>query len=163
MKRKLAGAAITMLIAGLGAGCGADDKADTSATATSDAPTGPLTKAQFIERGDAICTTAADKIDADGAKLQTAVGKGRKLNQAQLVSFLTRSTVPAYERMVIDLRKLTPPKSDEETIDGFIAAVSGATDAVKASPQTYAKLTTKNPFAEANTRAKAYGFKVCGS
>ena len=169
MKRKLAGAAILMLVAVAGAGCGDDDGgggaegSGVQTVSTPALPTGPLTKAQFIEQGDVICTAAAKRIDAGGAKLQTAAGKSHKLNQAQIVSFLTRTTVPAYEQMVVSLRKLTPPAPDKERIAGFIAAIAGANDAIKANPQTYAKLTTRNPYAEANRRAKAYGFKVCGS
>ena len=71
--------------------------------------------------------------------------------------------MPAYDRMIVGLRNLKPPKGDERRIEAFIASVSGAIDAVKANPRKYAKRTTADPFDDANKRAKTYGFKVCGS
>jgi hypothetical protein len=167
MKRKLAGAAITMLVAGFAAaGCGGDGK-DTSATgattASTTGPTPPLTKAAFIARADATCEAAMKRIDAAGRELQGASTQPRKLSQAQITTFLLQSTVPSYERMLGELRDLTPPKRDEKAIDGFVASLASSIDAIKANPSSYAKLTTANPFADANKRAKSYGMKVCGS
>ena len=172
MKRKLAGAAITMLVAGLAAGCGGDDKDTTTGAATTTAaatpttaaePTPPLTKAAFISRADAVCGAATKRVDAAGAKLQGTAKKPRRLTQAQITTFLKQTTVPSYERMLIDLRNLTPPLRDQRAIDTFVGSLSSAIDAIKANPDTYAKLTTANPFADANKRAKDYGMKVCGS
>ena len=168
MKRKLAGAAITMLVAGLAAGCGGDDKdsdANGAATTTTTAagPTKPLTKAAYIARADTVCEAATTRIDAAGSKLQGSAKNPRKLTQAQIRTFLTQTTVPSYERMLAELRNLTPPKRDKRKIDSFVAELSTAIDAIKANPDTYAKLTTANPFANANQQAKAYGMKVCGS
>jgi hypothetical protein len=166
MKHKLAGAAITMLVAGLAAGCGGGDDNDTTAgaatTTTAAAPTKPLTKAEYIARADAACEAATKRIDAAGTKLQGSAKKPRKLTQAQIRAFLTQSTVPSYERMLSELRNLTPPTRDRPTIDSFVAELSTAIDALKSNPDTYAKLAT-NPFGNANTQAKAYGMKVCGS
>jgi hypothetical protein len=103
------------------------------------------------------------RIDAAGTKLQGASKQPRKLSQAQITTFLLQSTVPSYERMLTELRHLTPPKTDEKAIDGFVASLASSIDAIKANPSSYAKLTTANPFADANKRAKSYGMKVCGS
>jgi hypothetical protein len=161
MKRKLAGAMTTLLVAGLAAGCGGDDGKG-GAGATTGAGTG-LTKAQFIERGDAICAAADKRIEAAGAKLRQSSKKDGTLPVTQVVRFLTRTTMPTYDRMLISLRNLAAPKADEQKVDAFVASVAGAIDAVKANPRKYAKRTTADPFDDANERAKAYGFKVCGS
>ena len=103
------------------------------------------------------------RIDSAGSKLQGSAKKPRKLTQTQITAFLTQTTVPSYERMLAELRNLTPPERDKRTIDSFVGELSTAIDAIKGNPATYAKLTTANPFANANTQAKAYGMKVCGS
>ena len=163
MKRKLAGAMTTLLLAGLAAGCGGGDGSDGSDGASGSSGAAPgLTKAQFIERGDAICAVAAKRIDAAAAKLRQSAKKTGTLPVTRVVRFLTRSSMPAYDRMIIALRNLPPPKGDEPKIDAFVASVAGAIDAVKANPRRYAQRTT-DPFDDANGRAKAYGFKVCGS
>jgi len=164
MKRKLAGAAITMLLAGLAAGCGggSDDDASTSSSGnvTSDEP---LTKAEYIERADAICSVADARIDAAAAKLRAASKDTGTLKRSAVVKFLRDSTLPAYDRMLIGLRDLTPPTGDEAKIDPFIASLSGALDAVKANTEKYAKRTAADPFDAANKRAQDYGMKVCGT
>ena len=159
MKRERACATTVLLLAGLAAGCGGGDK---DAKTAKGAPA-TLTKAQFIERGDAICATADRRIEAAAAKLRAKSRKTGTLPVPQVVTFLTQTTMPAYDRMVIGLRNLSPPKGDEQRIDAFIASVAGAIDAVKANPAKYAKRATPDPFADANRRARAYGFKVCGS
>lgn len=166
MKRKLAGAMTALLLAGLAVGCGGDDGKDRPSGGTDGTGTGAaagLTKAQFIERGDAICAAADKRIDAAATKLRQSSTKTGTLPIEQVVKFLTHSTMPAYERMLIGLRNLSPPKGDEQRIDAFMASVAGAIDAVKANPNKYAKRTTADPFDDANGRAKAYGFRVCGS
>jgi hypothetical protein len=65
--------------------------------------------------------------------------------------------------MLSQLRALTPPKPDETTIDGLIAALAGAIDTAKADPAKYSKNGAADPFDDANARATAYGMKVCGS
>jgi hypothetical protein len=167
MKRKLAGVAITMLLAGLAAGCGGDDGDDAGATVTTSGAgvtgDGPLTKAEFIERADAICSVAETRIEAAAAKLRTASQSSGTLKESAVVKFLRDSTLPAYDRMLIGLRGLTPPAGDEDEIDPFVASLSGALDAVKADTKKYAKRTTADPFDDANKRAQDYGMKVCGS
>jgi hypothetical protein len=167
MTRKLAGAAIAMLLAGLAAGCGGDDGggAGTGAAGTTTTTTagGAATKARFVERADAVCETAAKRLNAAGAKLRPTSKDTPKLSEAQVTRFLTQHTVPSYERMLLGLRDLTPPQRDEKRFDEYLASISRAIEALKAKPGTFARLEGKNPFTDANNRAKAIGFKVCGS
>jgi hypothetical protein len=159
MKRKLAGAAITMLLAGLAAGCGSDgDDADTSTTPT------PLTKAEFIARADRICAATDQQIEREAGKLrETARKAGDQLAVSLVKQFLEKTSLPAYESMLGKLRALTPPKADERTIDGYVAALASAIDTVKADVERYSRSDSPDPFGDANRRAKAYGMKVCGS
>lgn len=163
MTRRLSSAAATLLtIAGLAvAGCGSDDdnKASTSTTPRG----GELTKAQYIAAADKVCKATSDKIAVAATKLREAANKTGTIPVAQVTKFLKETSLPAYEGMLAELRALTPPKQDEKTIDGLIAALAGAIDTAKADPAKYSKNGTADPFDDANTRVIAYGMKVCGS
>lgn len=161
MKRKLAGAAITMLLAGLAAGCGSSDGDDAT---TDPAPTA-LTRAEFIAQADEICTATEQRIERAAVKLRAAARKaGDQLAVPLVTQFLKKTSLPAYEEMLGKLRALTPPVADEKTVDGYIAALASAIDTVKADPVKYSKNTAPgDPFAGANARAKTYGMKVCGA
>jgi hypothetical protein len=163
MKRKLAGAAITMLVvAGLVAGCGGDSGGN-GATTTA-AGGAPLTKAEFIARADAICLATVARIRAGAATLRAEEAKSRRLPPAdQIARFLEKTSLPAYDDMLDKLRDLTPPKRDEKAIDAFVGSLAGAIDTAKADPAKYAKTSARDPFDDANARAKRYGMKACGS
>ncbi|MEY2443067.1 MAG: hypothetical protein QOJ46_2493 [bacterium] len=161
MKRKLAGAAATLLtVAGLAvAGCGSDDnKASTTTT-----PGGAgLTKAQYIAAADKICKATSDKLVVAATKLRKSADKTGTIPIPKVTRFLTQTSLPAYEGMLAELRALAAPKQDEKTIDGIIAALAGAIDTAKAQTEKVAK-NQVDPFDDANARAVAYGMKVCGS
>jgi hypothetical protein len=161
MKRKLAGAVAALLIGGLAAsGCGGDDKT----TSTTPAPGGAeLTKAQYIAAADKVCKQTTDKIAVAATKLRESAKKTGTVPVPQVTRFLTQTSLPAYEDMLAELRTLTPPKQDEKTIDGLIAALAGAIDTAKADPAKYSRNGSPDPFDDANSRAIDYGMKVCGS
>lgn len=160
MKRKLAGAAITMLLAGLAAGCGSDDGEDANTTPAAPA----LSKADFIASADAICTAKDEQIEPAAARLRDAGRRaGGRLAVPLVEQFLEKTSLPAYETMLGKLRALTPPKGDEKTIDGYVAALANAIDTVRADTETYAKNGAPDPFDGANDRARDYGMKVCGA
>jgi hypothetical protein len=164
MKRKLAGVAITMLVAALGgltAGCGGGGKG-TAGTAT--APAGPpLTKAAFITRADAICRRTSATIRSAAAKLRAEAAKTGTVRKDKVAKFLKDSSLPAYDRQLDGLRELTPPKADEQAIDALVASLAGAIDSVKVDPTRYTSRTAVDPFDDFNGRARRYGMKACGS
>lgn len=179
MKRRLAVVAIAMLVAVLAAGCGGDDDdGDAAATATTtngaattsgggddastDAPPS-AGKAQFITRADAICKATESKIGAAATKLRTDGTQSGTLSKDRVATFFTSVSVPAYERMIGQLRDVTPPQGDEQAIDGFVSALAKALSTVKANPKKYASREVADPFATANKRARDLGLKVCGS
>jgi hypothetical protein len=160
MKRKLAGAAITMLVAGLAAGCGGDGGGATTTAAGG----APLTKAQFIARADAICLATVARIRSGAAGMRAEEAKSRRLPPTdQIARFLKDTSLPAYDEMLDKLRDLTPPKRDEKAIDAFVGSLAGAIDTAKADPAKYATPSARDPFDDANARAKRYGMKACGS
>ena len=157
MKRKLAGALITMLAAGLVAGCGDDGNSSTTGQGE------PLAKAEFVKQADAICLATQQKIEKAATRLREAGRKSGTLAVPLVVQFIKNTSLPAYNAMLDKLGALTPPKGDEKAIDGYVAALAGAIDTTKANPVKYSKNNAPDPFDQANAKAKAYGLKVCGS
>lgn len=155
-------ATLTMLLALVAvAGCGGDG--DKVASTTPAGGGAPLTKAQFIAAADRVCKSTTDKIESAATKLRESAEKTGTLPVRQVASFLTKTSLPAYDAMLDDLRGLTPPKDDEKAIDGLIAALAGAIDTAKSDPVKYSKNGSPDPFDDANKRAIDYGMKVCGS
>jgi hypothetical protein len=145
------------------AGCGGDGDGDKGASTTPVNGGAPLTKAQFIASADKLCKATTDKITAAATKLRASAQKTGTLPVREVATFLTKTSLPAYDALLDDLRALTPPKDDEKTIDGLVAALAGAIDTAKSDPVKYSKNGSADPFDDANKRAIAYGMKVCGS
>jgi hypothetical protein len=163
MKRKLAGAAIPMLVALLVGGCGGGGT-DTTTTTSTAAAGAPLTKAELIVRADEICMATVQRIKAGAARIRADEARSRRLApRAQIAKFLKDTSLPAYDDMLGKLRDLTPPKRDEKVIDAWIGSLAGAIDRAKADPARYARASADDPFDDANARAKDYGMRSCGS
>ena len=158
MKRKLAGAAITMVVAALAAGCGGGDDDGTTTTAAE-----PLPKAEFITRADQICGATRQQIQAAATRLRNIGSKSGTLAVPLVAQFIEQTELPAYDAMLDKIRALQAPEQDAKTIDGYVAAVANAIDTVKADPAKYSTNKASDPFADANARARAYGLKVCGA
>jgi hypothetical protein len=152
--------AMTLLALTAVAGCGGDG--DKAATTPSNGGA-PLTKAQFIAAADKVCKATTDRIATAATDLRESAEKTGTIPVSRVASFLTKTSLPAYDAMLKDLRALTPPEDDEKTIDGLIAALAGAIDTAKSDPVKYSKNDTPDPFDDANKRAIDYGMKVCGS
>ena len=159
MKHAATVAMTLALVAIAGCGGGGDDTAST----TPSNGAGPLTKAQFIAAADTICKATTDKIAAAATQLRESAKKTGTLPVRQVASFLTKTSLPAYDAMLVDLNELKPPKEDEKTIDGLIGALAGAIETAKSDPVKYSKNGSPDPFDDANARAIDYGMKVCGS
>jgi hypothetical protein len=154
MKRKLAGAVLTMLVAALAAGCGSDGGG--SAKTTASGP--PLTKAAFVTAADKICARTTAKITTAAATFRVAIAKKTgTLAVPDVVSFYKRTSLPAYNEMLDKLNDLVPPKADQKAIDGYVAALAGGIDTVKADPARFSTKNAPDAFADANNRAKKYG------
>jgi ABC-type glycerol-3-phosphate transport system substrate-binding protein len=155
MKRKLTGAVLTMLVAAFAAGCGSDGGGSAKTTASSGAP---LTKAAFVIAANKICAQTTAKISTAAAKFRDAIAKKTgTLAVPDVVSFYKRTSLPAYDEMLNELNDLVPPKADQKAIDGYVAALAGGIDTVKADPAKFSTQNSPDAFADANARAKKYG------
>lgn len=126
--------------------CGSSDN-------SSDAPT----KAEFITQADAICA----KGDAAIQKAALDQFGANAPNKAQIADFLSTTEIPNIEQQAADLRELTPPSGDEDTIDALLNSLDDGISTIKDDPA--GSISGANPLADANKQAKAYGLKSCGA
>ena len=130
------------------AGCGGDGKKAPS-------------KAEFLRKGNAICAAGNREIDA-GAKKMFGTGNNKRPSASQIKEFATDVALPSVERQVAQLKKLTPPKGDEDKVKEILDAADQGLAKAKQDPSSLAA-ESGGPFERANQLANAYGLRVCGS
>jgi len=147
-----------LAVALAGAGCGGDD--ETAGGGES------LTKAEWIERADAICADAQERIQGLG-------DPGADLSK---LADLTSDAKQILEDEVAAIRDLGAPEGDEDEVEAMLGQVekgAGASDALidaatagdieKLQEITAGDSEFSKASAEADRLASEYGLKECGS
>jgi hypothetical protein len=75
------------------------------------------TKKEFIAQAEAVCRAAERDLDAAGTGLYTGDGVDE-----EEVALVKEKILPIFRRQVDELRELTPPRGDEQTIERALAA-----------------------------------------
>lgn len=118
-----------------------------------------LSKQDFITQADAICKKYDDQITAATQKVDASA------DQKKLVDVLLNDALPAERTEVKELRKLKPPKADrtqiKQLLDSVDAGTAQAEKDLKSNP-TKVFSASYDPYKDAGTKAKAYGFQTCG-
>jgi hypothetical protein len=140
-------------------GCGSSS-GDSSSTAanTSEAKAPPLTKAQFIKRGDAICAKADKEQSAKVAIFVKGHLKAQSSKAAQNQMVLVAG-LPPIQTEWEELAALSPPKHDEAKIEAIVNGIKAAAAKAEEKPESVLEFPT--PFAQVDKLAGKYGFKVC--
>lgn len=156
------------LVAGALAACGSSSGAK-STTATTPAPTG-LTKAEYISRADAICTTG---------KQQAALGKIQSLAfqtptpTAEILRRLRRAAA-VFVTVRDQLAALAPPPADRAALAHWNSQIASFSGMVSTAPDKVARGNTLVELAklagnlavadiEPLTFAKDYGMRGCST
>lgn len=147
--------AIAMAIALVAvAGCGSDDDnggEETQAT---------LTKVEFIEQGDEICTKAEEGSETEAEEFAEENGFDlEKATDEELEEAIATVLVPALNQQAEEIDALGAPEGDEEQIDAIVVALENGTAEVEDDPGL---VLDGAPLKEASQLASDYGFKVCG-
>ncbi len=137
------------------AGCGGGDSTTAGATTTSEAP---LTKAEFIRKGDAICQTGNEASTTEIEEFAKENGFGSEPNKAQFEEVVTEVLVPNLTRQTDELDALVPPTQDEDKIEALISSLRETIAKMEKNPSSL----EENVLAEPIRLENAYGFKVCG-
>ena len=144
IKRYACAAAVALLATG--AGCGGDDEE-------------PLSKAEYINQADAICK----KLSAEGEK-QTEemfkdLGPSEEPSEEQLTSFVEDVLGPNIRRQVDELRELSPPEADEDTVDAIYDELEEGLAKIEEDPKVL--FSKDDPLEPANDAAADYGLEDC--
>src|SRR4051812_47232099 len=102
---------VAILVSGLVlVACGSSDDSTSDTTATA------LSKADFLQQGNAICAKGQKATDQLANQTFT---NGQKPTQAQLQEFTTKAT-PLVQQQIDGLKALGAPTGDEQTVNQIV-------------------------------------------
>jgi hypothetical protein len=136
--------AMGIVVACLIAGCGSG----------SETTSGPLTKVQFIQQANAICTKVAEEKNAALAEWKGEFPGGVKEISVHYNDGLKEVLGPWMEREASELETITPPKQDEAVVDRMIKNLSKAGQTLAAEGE---KALTHSSLPDFQREASAYG------
>lgn len=144
-----------LLVALAVGGCGSGD--------ASAGDSAPLSKAELIKQGDAICRHGYEEIKGQLASYfkQHGVDTRSELTPPVLQGFMLEVVVPSLESQIDRLQKLTPPEKDSSDVAGIIAKFEKAADEGRSDPRTLLD-PYSGTLGEVGALAKKYGFADCG-
>ena len=132
-----------------------------------------LTKAEYIEQGNAICANSNAPIELVFEEVFADVPLDP--TQQQLVEAfvgITAGITPLLEAELVDLRELAAPKEDEDTLEllwddleAVLVEINQlAEDAAAGDQAALDRIDSEedDPFADVDRRAIQYGLTVCG-
>lgn len=144
-------AALTVLVAGCGGGGG-----DESTSGE------PLTKAEFIARGDEICRQGDAAIEEEANEFAEEHGidtnKPSEADEEELVSAVA---APAFRSQAEEIGELTAPRGEDAKVEAMVEALTEGAEELEAEPELL--LESKNPLEKSAKLAQEFGFTVCGS
>jgi hypothetical protein len=142
-----------LLVAGCGGGGGGDN-----ATSSASTSSGPLSKAEYITKGDQICAQGTLVIGQAGREQFGSSQPSRD----QAVQFGQDTVVPSLEDTLTKLRALEPPAGDQAKTAAIYDALEDGLTQLKQDPEMFVESDSGGAFERANQLAQAYGFKQCG-
>jgi hypothetical protein len=128
------------------ASCGGSDSSGTSGT--------PISKADFVEKANALCTKTNENVTT----AQDALGASA--TQEQIISFLTDVVVPAYRDTISEIRGLGFPAGDEALLGGLLDDADKVVSDIAKDPAAILAA-AQSPFTDVNVGFTDYGLTAC--
>lgn len=132
------------------AGCGSSSSSSSSSAAK------PLTKAQFLAQGNAICTQGNKNLEAPEKALGTSP------TDAQFIAFIKGPFKSEIQRQIDAIRALSAPSADQATVKHIFDLAQSDLDRVTSDPKAV-ESSSVSPFKDFATAAHAYGLTVCAT
>jgi hypothetical protein len=155
--------AAVLLVAGCGDGddSSASGSAETSESTEITVESGSLSKAQFIEKADAVCEKGRKKFERLlGDFISSAeANESSSGQQAQAKALVNSVFAPIYEEQIDEISSLGAPSGDEDEVEAVLKAIQQDIDKGKEDPLKYVR--SENIFAGSTKPARAYGFTYC--
>jgi len=153
-RRKLllavAGIALAIAVSACGGGGGGD------------ATVNPLTKAQFLKKGNEVCAAGTAKVNEGFERYSAAhLNEGQHVSDISYARAMARIVLPRVEEQVEGIRKLAPPAGDEKRVKKILAAFEAGVREGKEDPLTLPGTHGSYAFEEAHELAIDYGLEKC--
>jgi hypothetical protein len=134
---------------------GSTDSTEASGSTGNNASAKPLSKKEFIAKGDAICGEIPAEYEV---KRQEVIKEAPKKATTEEINL--KAAVPPIFTAVENMEKLGPPKGEEAEIEAIIDSLEAAGKGLEEEP-TAPLVGPKSPYAEFQKLTKAYGFTFC--
>jgi hypothetical protein len=168
-KRRLATAlfalvALVAVVAGCGGGgSSSSSTGDSTSGGSTEADSGGSapTKAAFIKEADKVCGSAEEELTeevTDFAKEHNIPIEKSEPSEDQQTELFQEVVLPNIARQGEEIAALTPPEGDESAIEDLTSTLESEVEEAEDEGGVGA-----TALAGATKKAKAYGFKVCGS
>jgi hypothetical protein len=154
--RVLAVSAIVLAACVLGSGCGGDS----DSTTTASGPSKPLTKAEFVRQGDAICKKGISEKNRAIEESLDKLSAKQRADQATLERLLVEVALPPVQEMAEELDDLGAPKGEKKKVAIVVDALKTALEDAEADPAT-ALNESEEIFGRSDRLAGRYGLKAC--
>lgn len=118
-----------------------------------------LSKADFLEQGNAICDAGNEEADEAFA----SISDGEEPPMEDLVALFEDTLIPSVRGQIDDLRALNPPADLEDDVNKMLDDASDAIDEIEAGldDDPGAVFEGEDPFEEVNVQAAAIGLTSC--
>jgi len=138
-----------MLILGAGAaGCGSSNKSTSASTTT----IASITKAEFLAKGNAICTQGNQKLGAAQSALPN------NPSHAQITAFVKSAFGPGIQSQIDEIRALGAPPGEHGTVTSILNVAQTDLSKIESNP---ALLASGPPFVDFAKLAHSYGLTAC--
>ena len=134
-------------------GCGSSSGAD---------GTSPLTKAQFLKRGNAICAKGGREINEAYEEFSRKhIAGGKTPSKALLDEAAAEIVLPVREREVRLLRALAAPSGQEQHVDMMLSAWEEGIEKGEEAPNSLRKAGPEYAFYKSYSMGIDYGLTKC--
>jgi hypothetical protein len=143
------------------AGCGGGEESPATA---GDGAEGP-TKAQYVKRATAICEKHRAQIAGELAPIGARLRQGKAVDRAEIEEAMEGTILPAFRSEYEELRRLRPPRGEEDFLDLLLSKFSRALENGEESLARFfrIKLSAYSEFAEGSLMTQEFGIRGCGS
>jgi hypothetical protein len=136
----------------LAAGCGGGGSSTTAS----------ITKAEFVKKGNAICTAGNKRVDSEFEAFAKEAGlkEGEEPSKAQSEELAETILLPSVSQEVEEIKALGIPSEEGE---GAEAVIESAEESIeKGEEEPAALVSSEKTFKKTNELAHEYGLTVCG-
>lgn len=124
----------------------------------------PITKAEFLKRGNAICAKGGREIKRGFARFEQEhqITKHDKPSQAQREAAAKEIVIPGVRKQLEELWALGAPSGEDTPVKEILGSVEVVLERAEQHPRVLASK-GEGPFAEADQLARKYGLVECGA